>query len=86
MSSTTTTTTATPADATTPPKSLTFREVLDKSAASAMRGGLAGAAAMAANVGALMWIRTTVRANKNKRRLSLSSCLFSLQVDDDDDT
>jgi len=40
---------------------LSFREVLDKSAASAMRGGLAGACAMGANVAALMWIRTTVR-------------------------
>ena len=39
---------------------LSFREVLDKSAASAMRGGVAGACAMGANVAALMWIRTTV--------------------------
>jgi len=38
----------------------TFREVLDKASASAFRGGLAGAAAMGVNVGALMWMRTTV--------------------------
>lgn len=37
-----------------------FREILDKAAKSAMRGGAAGAAAMGVNVGALMWIRTTV--------------------------
>ena len=39
---------------------LSFRQVLDKSAASAMRGGIAGGIAMGANVAALMWIRTTV--------------------------
>jgi len=39
-----------------------FREILDKSAASAFRGGIAGACAMGANVAALMWIRTTVRS------------------------
>lgn len=39
----------------------TFREILNKSAKSAVRGGVAGAAAMGANVAALMWIRTTVR-------------------------
>lgn len=38
----------------------TFREILDKSAASAVRGGTAGAVAMFMNVGALMWMRTTV--------------------------
>jgi hypothetical protein len=37
-----------------------FREVMDKAAASAVRGGTAGAVAMFANVGALMWMRTTV--------------------------
>ncbi len=41
-----------------PPPS--FREVMDKAAASAVRGGTAGAVAMFANVGALMWMRTTV--------------------------
>lgn len=39
---------------------LTFKEILDKSAASAFRGGLAGACAMGANVACLMWMRTTV--------------------------
>mmetsp|Transcript_19845 Transcript_19845/g.41242 ORF Transcript_19845/g.41242 Transcript_19845/m.41242 type:complete len:290 (-) Transcript_19845:40-909(-) len=41
-------------------KQLTFKEVLDKSAKSAMRGGTAGAVAMFCNVGALMWMRTTI--------------------------
>ena len=38
----------------------TFREILDKSAASAMRGGIAGGLAMGANIGCLMWLRTTM--------------------------
>jgi len=38
----------------------TFSEILDKSAKSALRGGTAGAVAMGLNVGALMWMRTTV--------------------------
>lgn len=46
------------------PKKLSFREVMEKSAASAARGGVAGACAMGANVAALMWIRTTVRASR----------------------
>ena len=37
-----------------------FKEVLNKAAASAARGGTAGAVAMFANVGCLMWMRTTV--------------------------
>lgn len=40
---------------------LTFREIMDKSAKSAFRGGISGAAAMGANVACLMWMRTTVR-------------------------
>ena len=39
----------------------TFKEILDKASASAVRGGTAGACAMFLNVGALMWMRTTVR-------------------------
>jgi len=39
----------------------TLGEILDKAAKSAMRGGTAGAVAMGLNVGALMWMRTTVR-------------------------
>lgn len=39
---------------------LTAREVLDKAAKSAVRGGTAGACAMGANVFALMWMRTTI--------------------------
>jgi len=39
---------------------LQWNEVLNKAAASAMRGGTAGACAMGANVACLMWMRTTV--------------------------
>jgi hypothetical protein len=39
---------------------LSFRDIMSKSAASAVRGGTAGAVAMGANVFALMWMRTTV--------------------------
>ena len=42
----------------------TFREILDKASKSAMRGGTAGAVAMGLNVGALMWMRTTVRVKE----------------------
>ena len=42
-------------------KELSAFEILDKAAQSAMRGGAAGAVAMGLNVGALMWMRTTVR-------------------------
>lgn len=38
----------------------TFNEILNKAAKSAVRGGTAGAVAMGANVGCLMWMRTTV--------------------------
>jgi len=41
-------------------EALTFNEVMNKAAASALRGGTAGAVAMFANVGCLMWMRTTV--------------------------
>jgi hypothetical protein len=42
------------------PRQASFKEILEKSAKSALHGGVAGAAAMGANVAALMWIRTTV--------------------------
>lgn len=42
------------------PKELSFSEVMDKAAKSAVRGGTAGACAMFANVACLMWMRTTV--------------------------
>ena len=48
----------TDASSETPP---TFGEIMDKAAKSALRGGTAGAVAMGLNVGALMWMRTTVR-------------------------
>eukprot|EP00956_Cyclotella_meneghiniana_P025310 scaffold52620_cov22-Cyclotella_meneghiniana.AAC.1 len=38
----------------------TVGEIIDKAAKSAVRGGTAGAVAMGLNVGALMWMRTTV--------------------------
>jgi len=41
-------------------KKLSSKEIFDKAAASALRGGTAGAVAMGLNVGALMWMRTTV--------------------------
>lgn len=37
-----------------------FKEILNKAAGSAIRGGTAGAVAMGANVACLMWMRTTV--------------------------
>ncbi|GMI41340.1 hypothetical protein TeGR_g7720 [Tetraparma gracilis] len=39
---------------------LTFGQIMDKSAKAAARGGTAGAVAMFCNVGALMWMRTTI--------------------------
>jgi hypothetical protein len=45
---------------TTEEKTLGFREVLNKAASSAARGGVAGACAMGANVACLMWMRTTI--------------------------
>jgi hypothetical protein len=38
----------------------TFKDILNKAAGSAIRGGTAGAVAMGANVACLMWMRTTV--------------------------
>lgn len=52
----TTTTKAT--DATKEPP--TFKEIMNKAGASAVRGGTAGAVAMGANVACLMWMRTTI--------------------------
>jgi hypothetical protein len=43
-----------------PREELSFKQVMDKAAASAVRGGTAGACAMGANVACLMWMRTTV--------------------------
>ena len=37
-----------------------FSEILDMSSKAALRGGLAGGMAMFANVGSLMWLRTTM--------------------------
>jgi len=41
-------------------KQLTFSEIMTKASNSALRGGLAGACAMGANVACLMWMRTTI--------------------------
>ena len=40
-------------------KQLSFNDVINKAASSAIRGGTAGACAMGANVACLMWMRTT---------------------------
>lgn len=48
------------ASQTPPPQQLTAKEIFDKSVASAIRGGTAGAMAMGANVACLMWMRTTI--------------------------
>lgn len=55
---------------------LTFGEVMDKAAKSALRGGTAGAVAMGLNVGALMWMRTTVRLDVDYRNSFYSRNLF----------
>jgi hypothetical protein len=43
-----------------PKEQASFKEILNKAAGSAIRGGTAGAVAMGANVACLMWMRTTV--------------------------
>jgi hypothetical protein len=58
MSSSSTTKTATTGEVIKEPP--TFNEIMNKAAASALRGGTAGAVAMGANVACLMWMRTTV--------------------------
>ena len=58
-------------------KPLTMSEVMNKAAASALRGGTAGACAMGANVACLMWMRTTVRILITMPLVN-SSCLKSL--------
>lgn len=64
---------------------LSFSEVMNKAAQSALRGGTAGAIAMGANVGALMWMRTTVSlsfgfGSRKATRISLFLNLFFLFV------
>lgn len=58
--STPTTTTSTTTSTTKPKEVLSFNDVMNKAAKSAMRGGTAGAVAMGANVACLMWMRTTI--------------------------
>lgn len=41
-------------------ENLSFQQVIQKAAQSAVRGGTAGACAMGANVACLMWMRTTI--------------------------
>ncbi len=48
-------------------------EILKKSGMRALGGGMAGAAAMGINVGALMWLRTTVNYQYRKVYLYLYS-------------
>jgi len=59
---------------------LTFSEVLDKAAKSAVRGGTAGACAMGANVACLMWMRTTVNY-QYKTGVSFPTALKTLYAD-----
>jgi len=55
-------------------KSLSIGDVVREAARDALRGGAAGAIAMGANVGALMWMRTTVRPVRLHAFLFLSLC------------
>lgn len=41
-------------------KKESFEEILKKSSNAAFKGGIAGSCAMVANIGALMWLRTTI--------------------------
>lgn len=61
-------------------KELSFSEVLDKAAKSAIRGGTAGACAMGANVACLMWMRTTVNY-QYKNGVSFPTALKTLYAD-----
>lgn len=51
---------ASTAGSTSRPKTLTSKEILDKSLKRALGGGVSGALAMGINVGTLMWMRTTI--------------------------
>lgn len=61
-------------------ETLTFREIIDKSAASAMRGGIAGGLAMGANIGCLMWLRTTMNY-QYRHGTSMKSAIKTLYAD-----
>jgi len=61
-------------------KQLSLNEVMDKAAKSAMRGGIAGAAAMGANVACLMWMRTTVNY-QYRSGVSFPTALRTLYAD-----
>ena len=61
----------------TPP---TFKEIMNKAGASAVRGGTAGAVAMGANVACLMWMRTTVRKKWRQHRYLVISMISDLWV------
>jgi len=52
-------------------------EILKKSAMRALGGGISGAAAMGINVGALMWLRTTVNYQYRNVRLHIYLTLRS---------
>lgn len=70
--------TSTPNSASSTPP--TFREIMDKSAASAMRGGIAGGMAMGANIGCLMWLRTTMNY-QYRYGTSMSGAIKTLYAD-----
>lgn len=63
------------AETKTPP---TFGEIMDKAAKSALRGGTAGAVAMGLNVGALMWMRTTVSDELSYYHVHSGICIWYL--------
>lgn len=58
----------------------TFKEIMDKAAASALRGGTAGACAMGANVACLMWMRTTINY-QYRNGVSFPQALKALYAD-----
>lgn len=57
-----------------------FKEIMDKAAKSAIRGGTAGACAMGANVACLMWMRTTVNY-QYRNGVSFPTALKTLYAD-----
>jgi hypothetical protein len=61
-----------------PPENPSFGEIMNKAAASAVRGGTAGAVAMGANVAALMWLRTTVSCDRTTTVSATMQCANNL--------
>lgn len=59
-----------------PGDDLTFPEIMNEAAKSAMRGGTAGAAAMGAIVASLMWLRTTVSVPRASEKRNQQGPLY----------